>query len=440
MKTTEQDHIIMAPNDENKEMLHVDLGNEDYEVTMKPPIEIASKEEREDRDEVGQASTTNEDATAAENDQSCLQSFLRRLLAFYLMFDFPIHILIGICLARAYPPLGAEYLRPQYTASWIATGIIFFLSGLGLKTSDLLKVALRRLYFNIFVEVFNFGVVSLLVFGVSRALASSGILPQPLADGLAMTACLPMSINAVIILTSAAHGDEAAAIFHTTVGNFCGIFLSPILIVLYLPSVTADVDLPKVFLDLTLKIVVPLVCGQIVHILIKPVRDFYYVHKKFFKKTQETCLVYIVYTVFCKKFNKEDEEEVGFGSIAIVIVFILLCMTSSMVLAWFSMKPLFHNEPGLRVMGVFGCTQKTIALGIPLILSIFGGTEYESLYTLPILIWHPMQLVVGSCIVGRLQKFMVEEKKRLGIVDEEDSVGTTSHAAKTSGENVEERV
>ena len=298
MKTTAQEHIIMTSNDENKEMLEVDLGNEDYEVTMKTRTEMACNEEGEDRDEVAPASNTNDDddapATATDNDQSCLQLFFRRLLAFYLMYDFPIHILIGIGIAKAYPPLGAEYLKPKITASWVATGIIFFLSGLGLKTNDLLKVAFKRLYFNVFVEVFNFGFVSLLVFGVSRALASSGIIPQPLADGLAMAACLPMSINAVIILTTAAHGDEAAAIFHCTLGNICGIFLSPILIVLYLPKVTTDIDLPKVFLDLTLKVIVPLICGQIVHIFIKPVRDFYFAHKKILKKVQESSLVYIV--------------------------------------------------------------------------------------------------------------------------------------------------
>ena len=79
-------------------------------------------------------------------------------------------------------------------------------------------------------------------------------------------------------------------------------------------------------------------------------------------------------------------------------------------------------------MGLFGCTQKTIALGIPLILSIFGGTKYESLYTLPILIWHPMQLVVGSFVVGRLQKFMAEEKERLGITDDDDQTGKRTPA------------
>jgi sodium/bile acid cotransporter 7 len=105
------------------------------------------------------------------------------------------------------------------------------------------------------------------------------------------------------------------------------------------------------------------------------------------------------------------------------------------------MKPLFRSEPGLRVMGLFGCTQKTIALGIPLILSIFGGTKYESLYTLPILIWHPMQLVVGSCVVTQLQKFMVEENKRLGRDDDIDRIGTTSHAATSPAvEAADERV
>jgi solute carrier family 10 (sodium/bile acid cotransporter), member 7 len=293
MTTIEQVHIDTATTAESKELLPAqDLGNKEYEQTMKPQTEIVSTDEVEDK--VAQASNTNEDDTEANNDQSRIRLFFCRLLAFYLAYDFPIHILIGIGIAKAYPPLGAEYFRPEITASWIATVLIFFLSGLGLKTGDLIKVIFKRFYFIAFVEVYNFGIVSLIVFGVSRVLGSTGIIPQPLADGMAMASCLPTSINAVIILTAAAHGDEAAAIFHATFGNVCGIFLSPILIVLYLPSVTANVNLPKVFLDLTLKVIVPLVCGQIVHILIIPARDFYYTHKPVFKKIQESSLVYII--------------------------------------------------------------------------------------------------------------------------------------------------
>jgi solute carrier family 10 (sodium/bile acid cotransporter), member 7 len=307
MKAIEETPISMTSNNDDEhcnDMLQVEI---DYEATT--PTKAAgaaaaaaggtapcSDDDTPSKDDVERApaAVTGTDTEEEKTDKSIYQCIFNKLCAFYTMYDFPIHILIGIGLAQAYPPLGAVYLRPKITASWVATGIIFFLSGIGLKTNELMKVVFRRFFFNAFVEGFNFGVVSLIVFGVSRALGSAGIIPQPLADGLAMTACLPMSINAVIILTTASNGDEAASIFHATFGNVCGIFLSPVLIVMYLPSVTSNINLPKVFLDLTLKVIVPLVVGQLVHITIKPIRDFYFAHKRVFKKVQETCLVYIV--------------------------------------------------------------------------------------------------------------------------------------------------
>jgi len=84
-----------------------------------------------------------------------------------------------------------------------------------------------------------------------------------------------------------------------------------------------------------------------------------------------------------------------------------------MGLAWYSLKLLFRDQPELRVMGVYGCVEKTVSLGVPLISSIYEGDPNEGLYTLPILIWHPMQLVVGSLLVHRLAKFVVAEQERL---------------------------
>jgi solute carrier family 10 (sodium/bile acid cotransporter), member 7 len=104
--------------------------------------------------------------------------------------------------------------------------------------------------------------------------------------------------------------------------------------------------------------------------------------------------------------------------VAIVILFIFLCMASCKALAWYLLKFLFKNEPKLRVMGLFGCTQKTIALGIPLILAIFGKSDNIGMYTLPILIWHPMQLVVGATLAPRLRKFVASETERLGLTDD----------------------
>jgi solute carrier family 10 (sodium/bile acid cotransporter), member 7 len=291
MKSLSEEPMVVVSADEGS-FLHVQ--GEDCESATK--VEATDDVATSVSDSGDEDTSTNKDVDVSSGNEKAtsIGSILGKIWAFYWAYDFPINILIAICIALAYPKFGAVTVKPKISAGWVATAIIFFISGLGLKTKELFKVLFRRLYFNIFVEVYNFFLVSAVVFGVSRALAASGAIPQALADGLAITACLPMSINAVIILTQAAHGDEAAAIFHTACSNMTGIFLSPVLIVLYLPSITVDVDLIEVFKELTYKVIIPLAVGQVVHLGCKFLREFYFAHKKTFKKTQEYCLIFIV--------------------------------------------------------------------------------------------------------------------------------------------------
>ena len=57
--------------------------------------------------------------------ESRREKFCRRAIAFCITNDFLILVVLAICLAKAYPPLGAEYVQPQITATWIAIMIIF---------------------------------------------------------------------------------------------------------------------------------------------------------------------------------------------------------------------------------------------------------------------------------------------------------------------------
>ena len=50
---------------------------------------------------------------------------LNRILNFYFSNSLLCLVAIAILLAYAYPPLGAEYLQPKITASWIAVIFIF---------------------------------------------------------------------------------------------------------------------------------------------------------------------------------------------------------------------------------------------------------------------------------------------------------------------------
>jgi len=360
-------------------------------------------------------------SSSADNDVPQHRRVWNRLCKFYKDNSFLILILCAILLARAYPPLGADYLQPKITATWIAVMFIFVLAGLGLKTSEFSK-AFQRLRFNIFVQVFNFGVVSAIVFGLSRFLIHVNALSKGLGDGMVICASLPLTINMVLVLTKSSGGDEASAVFNAAFGNLVGVFLSPALILAYL-GVEGSVNLAKVFTKLALRVVLPIAIGQILQKFVPPVVEFVKVHKPKFKKLQEYALIFIVYTVFCRQFQNDDDGvgnqvEVGDIFIMIALQFVLLC--SFMVLAWHSLKLIFHNEPKLRVMGLFGCTHKTVAMGVPLINAIYEDNPNVGLYTLPLLVWHPMQLVIGSAIAPKLAEFVKREEERLGIAVEGD--------------------
>ena len=84
-----------------------------------------------------------------------------------------------------------------------------------------------------------------------------------------------------------------------------------------------------------------------------------------------------------------------------------------MLLAWYSLRFLFRGKPHLVVMGLFGCTHKTVILGIPLIAALFPDDPDVGLYTLPILVYHPLELIGGGALAPFLAAFVDREQNRL---------------------------
>eukprot|EP00804_Cyclotella_cryptica_P019570 CCRYP_014320-RA/>CCRYP_014320-RA protein AED:0.11 eAED:0.11 QI:348/0.5/0.66/1/1/1/3/331/456 len=382
--------------------------------------------------EDGDNTTALPTATLEQEDVSLHRRIWQRWCALYTANSFLILILCAILLAYAYPPLGAVYVAPQITATWIAVIFIFMstlyemiaslrklvaLAGMAIQTKELSK-AFTRFFFNVFVNVFNFGVVSGIVYGFSRFMLYVNALPKSLADGMTICATLPVAPNMVQVLTNSAGGDEAAAIFNAAFGNLVGVFLTPALILFYLGA-TAEIKFGDVFFKLGLRVVLPIVIGQVLRNFFPPAKTFVRRYKKYFKRMQEWCLVFIVYTVFCKTFSEGSDASTGDVFIMIALQLVLLCFV--MVLAWCLLRILFRKEPKLQAMGLFGCTQKTVAMGVPLINAIYESNPLVGLYTLPLLIWHPMQLVLGTAIAPRLADYVKrrEDSQELNQMSED---------------------
>mmetsp|Transcript_10403 Transcript_10403/g.15888 ORF Transcript_10403/g.15888 Transcript_10403/m.15888 type:complete len:418 (+) Transcript_10403:133-1386(+) len=370
-----------------------------------------------------ETSQIGDNSAEGGNNEEQIKSYAcrKKLLELYETYEFLLLITLAIAAAKIYPPLGAIYVVPDITADWIGVMFIFLLAGLALKTEEF-EAAFNQYFFNLFVQSFNFGVVSLAAFALAIFLAKVGALHQSLADGMVICSCLPMAINMVIILCKNADGDEAAAVFNSAVGNLIGIFLSPVLILGYL-GVSGDVNLIEVFWKLCVRVVVPLVIGQVIQKNWKDVKPFMKSNSLYIKKAQIYTLVFIVYTVFCTTFMAGNP--VGVGNVLLMIFFQFLLLLFVTVMAWYSLKFLFPNSPRLRVMGLFGCTHKTVSVGVPLINAMYDEDPNVGLYTLPLLVWHPLQLVFGSLLVPRLYDFVQSETQRLDIQDAEiERVGT----------------
>ena len=67
-----------------------------------------------------------------------------------------------------------------------------------------------------------------------------------------------------------------------------------------------------------------------------------------------------------------------------------------------------------RVAVLLISTQKTLALGLPLLNLIFGGRPDLALLCTPLLLQHPLQLIVGSVLSPRLKAYVDAEAEDTG--------------------------
>jgi solute carrier family 10 (sodium/bile acid cotransporter), member 7 len=336
-------------------------------------------------------------------------------------------------------------------------------AGLGLDTHEFASAA-KEIYFTVFLQGFSFGIVSLVVWASTRILVRMQWLDHHFADGMVICSCLPMAINMVFILTKTAGGDEAAAILNSSIANLIGIFISPLLILKYLGVTTTkvvdktmttlttttgdvredNIDLRQVFSDLALRIILPLLVGQWMQKMSPRLVHWMKDHSTLVKKSQIYALVFIVYTVFCTTFAHGYHFPISSFILVVVYQFLTLCFV--MLVAWFTLPLVVPDQkPSLRVMGFFGCTFKTVSVGVPLIQAMYSGQPQAGLYTLPVLIWHPLQLIVGSILAPYLRNYVIESEERLrrAIVNSEVSLhemmvtseGTPLIATLSSGKN-----
>uniref|UniRef100_A0A8C5N5U0 Sodium/bile acid cotransporter n=1 Tax=Gouania willdenowi TaxID=441366 RepID=A0A8C5N5U0_GOUWI len=320
---------------------------------------------------------------------------------------FIIGIVLVILSAKVHPSFGVKGgpLKPEFTITYFAVALIFFNSGLSLKTEELTG-ALLHVRLHLLVQTFTLVFFPLCVWLLLRLLSLTAI-DQWLLKGLQTVSCMPPPVSSAVILTKAVGGNEAAAIFNSAFGSFLGIVVTPVLLLLFLGS-SSSVPFSSIFSQLFVTVVLPLVGGQVCRGFF---RDFLERQKPPFGTVSSLVLLAIIYTTFCDTFSNPDIE-LDPTSLLMVALIIFSIQISFMLLTFtISTRSLSGFSPADTVAIIFCSTHKSLTLGIPMLKIVFEGYEHLSLISVPLLIYHPAQILLGSVLVPTIRSWMTSRQK-----------------------------
>ncbi|KAF5303292.1 hypothetical protein FQA39_LY10031 [Lamprigera yunnana] len=316
-----------------------------------------------------------------------------------------IGIFICIFLASIYPSLGAQQgpLKPEYTCKYGAVSTIFFISGLSLK-ADSIYYTLQQHRLHLFIQVFTFVFIPLFM-QILLVFLNVFRIDKWILKGLITVSCMPPPVSSAVILTKASKGNETAAIFNSILGSFIGIILTPLLLLFHL-GYTTVVPLLGTVIQLSITVLIPLCLGQCIRRY-----TAFRGHHLPLNGISQCALLFVIYTTFCDTFNI-PETGLTASDILVTMFLVLLIQVLLLTISFVCAKLCKHFTPADVVSAMFCSTHKSLTLGIPILRIMFHGLSHLGQISLPLLVYHPTQMILGGLIIANLKEWIYSHKSK----------------------------
>ncbi|HEY1066084.1 MAG TPA: bile acid:sodium symporter family protein, partial [Pirellulales bacterium] len=294
------------------------------------------------------------------------------------------------------PGASGGALQPELLNK-LGVSLIFFLHGLLLPFAALKNGALQWRLHSI-VQASTYLLFPLLTLGLLFLVGDQ--IPPDLRLGFLFLGALPSTVSSSVAMTAAARGNVPAAVFNATLSNLIGVVLTPLWISLLAEVNGQAMPLGKVIADLCLWLVLPLAIGQ----LMRPwLGAWAAAHKKQINRVDRGTILLLVYTSFCDSIQQRVWTDHGTLAVTAAAIGASLLFFVVLLILWRGADALGF-VPADRAALVFCGTKKTLASGVPMARLMFGAHSGLGLILLPIMIYHPLQLVVCGAIAGRWAK------------------------------------
>jgi len=300
---------------------------------------------------------------------------------------------VGLAWLAPDPGANGGALHPELL-NRLGVALIFFVHGLLLSFAAL-KAGTLRWPLHVVIQACTFLLFPLLGLA-GLALVGDG-LPPELRLGFFFLCALPSTVSSSVALTAAARGNVPAAVFNATLSSLLGVFLTPLWMGLLLAGSSEPLPVGRVMLDLAQWLVLPLLLGQ----LARPLLGTWAArHRRRLATVDKLIILVLVYTSFCDSFVQQTWSAHG--------PLVLLATIAGAAVLFFSVLLLVNGicraagfaQPD-RVAVVFCGSKKTLASGVPMAQIMFAGNPALSVILLPIMIYHPLQLILCGALASR---------------------------------------
>ncbi len=296
-------------------------------------------------------------------------------------------IILAVLLGLAVPCSGAG----AQVFSWLTTAavvLLFFLYGVKLS-----RASVREGFLNWRLQA----LVVLSTFALFPALVPllrpvlEPLVGGALFAGLLYVACLPSTVQSSIAFTSVAGGNVPAAVCSASVSSLLGVFLTPLLAGI-LFSATAVADSSAIGLDTVLNIcgqvLLPFALGQLCQPWLRP---WVGAHAGLVKLNDQATIWLVVYTAFSSATANGYWQQLGMAQLLGLVAAscIILGLVQGIL---YGLCRAFRFNRADRVAIIFCGSKKSLAVGAPIMLAIFG--HFDNNLLLPLMVFHQVQLMV----------------------------------------------
>jgi sodium/bile acid cotransporter 7 len=313
---------------------------------------------------------------------------------------FLLGLVLAVVAGFAFPQGGrADALLPPSLVSQAGIALILWMQGLSLPLREVRKGA-GNWKLHSLVQITTFLVFPLAGWLIDLTLPLVWpAVPPGLRHGFLYLCVLPSTISTSVVFTAAARGNTSGALFNAALSNVAGVLLTPMLVhALIWRGVDGGAgDFLPLLGKICLLTLLPFGVGMILRPWIWGKLE---AHKAWVGRISNGVILYIVYVAFCDSVTSGVWELHGWRVIlpAVMLVLLLFAVMSWVVLAFCSWVHLARAD---RIAAYFCGVKKTLAMGVPLAALIFGPEADLSLILLPVMIYHPVQLLVNGAMASR---------------------------------------